>query len=265
MLFYVNIKLTNYLIWRCPILNPATFEQEYRICYCDIDCRKNALITSLMNYFEDVAMLQSEQLGIGLKYLKKHCKAWVLYKWDIKIHRFPTYNEKVKVGTIPYAFNRFYAYRHFYITSCEGEKLVSANSVWLFIDTDKKRPIKITEDMYKAYKVKFDKPERIKKIQKPSSIDIEKEFQVRYSDIDTNKHVNNVKYAEWAIETVPMDIVLNYTLSNLKVTYRKETTYGKTIKVLTQVLDESKNITCLHNIVDGNNKQLCFVESKWLQ
>lgn len=245
-------------------MNPATFEQEYRIHYFDIDCKKNALITSLINYFNDVAMLQSEHLGIGLEYLKKHSKAWVLYKWDIKIHRFPTYNEKIRVKTIPYAFNRFFAYRCFYITDEEGKKLVSANSVWLFIDTDKRHPIKITEGMYWAYRVKPGKPRRIEKIQKPAPIDIEKEFQVRYSDIDTNQHVNNVKYAEWALETVPLDIVLNYILSNLKVTYKKETTYDKTIKVLTQVSDKGKNITCLHNIVDENKKQLCLLESRWV-
>ena len=58
----------------------------------------------------------------------------------------------------------------------------------------------------------------------------EKSFDVRYSDIDTNMHVNNVKYVSWALETVPKDIVLNYELKNVKVTYEKETTYGETIK-----------------------------------
>lgn len=245
-------------------MKPATLKQEYRIHYYDIDYKKNALITSLMNYFDDVAMLQSEQLGIGLEYLKKHCKAWVLYKWDITIHRFPTYGDKIKVKTIPYAFNKFYAYRRFNITDGQGEQLVSANSVWLFIDTEKRRPIKITEDMYKAYRIESGKPQEIEEIQKPVSIDIEKEFEVRYSDIDTNQHVNNVKYAAWALETVPLDVVLNYTLTNLKVTYRKETRYGETIKVLTQALDKDSNITCLHSIVDENNIELCLLESQWV-
>ena len=38
-------------------------------------------------------------------------------------------------------------------------------------------------------------------------------FKVRYGDIDSNMHVNNVKYVEWAIESLPLDIVL---IMNLK-------------------------------------------------
>ncbi|MGB4470493.1 MAG: acyl-ACP thioesterase, partial [Tepidanaerobacteraceae bacterium] len=97
----------------------------------------------------------------------------------------------------------------------------------------------------------------------PSLIDVEKEFRVRYSDIDTNRHVNNVKYAAWAIESVPLEIVLNCTLTNLKVTYKKETTYGKNIKTLTQIIRQGENTTCLHSIVDENKNELCLLESKW--
>lgn len=218
-----------------------------------------------MNYFDDIAMCQSEKLGVGIDYLKERNIAWMLYKWDITIHKYPVYGEIIKVRTVPNSFKKFYAYRRFDILNGQGEKFVSANSLWLLINTDKKRPIKITKDMYKAYQVRSDEPSEIRKITGPSTIDMEKEFNVRYSDIDTNRHVNNVKYAAWAIETIPLDIVLNYTLANLKVIYKKETTYGKTIKALTQVKTLGDSITCMHSIVDENNKELCILESQWLK
>lgn len=246
-------------------MNPALLEQEYRIRYYEVDYKKRVLITSLMNYFDDIAMCQSEKLGVGIDYLKERNIAWMLYKWDITIHKYPVYGEIIKVRTVPNSFKKFYAYRRFDILNGQGEKFVSANSLWLLINTDKKRPIKITKDMYKAYQVRSDEPSEIRKITGPSTIDMEKEFNVRYSDIDTNRHVNNVKYAAWAIETIPLDIVLNYTLANLKVIYKKETTYGKTIKALTQVKTLGDSITCMHSIVDENNKELCILESQWLK
>lgn len=246
-------------------MNPAMFEEKYRIHYYEIDYKKKVLITSLMNYFDDIAMRQSENLGVGVDYLKERNIAWMLYKWDIKIHKYPIYGENIKVRTAPHSFKKFYAYRWFDILNRQGEKLVNANSIWLLINTDKKRPIKITKDMYKAYRVQSSKPLEIEEIKQPSSVDAEKEFHVRYSDIDTNRHVNNVKYAAWAIETVPLDIVLSYTLVNLKVTYKKETTYGNTNKALTQVKTLDNSITCLHRIVDEDDKGLCFLESKWVK
>lgn len=38
------------------------------------------------------------------------------------------------------------------------------------------------------------------KIQHPSEINIEKLFEIRYDDIDVNKHANNCNYVIWAFE-----------------------------------------------------------------
>lgn len=244
-------------------MQPNLFEQEYRIHYYEIDYKKRALITSLMNYFDDVATCQSEKLRVGIDYLRERNLAWMLYKWDIDIYKYPVFGERVIVRTAPHSFYKFYAYRWFEILSQKGEKLVSANSQWLFVNTAKKRPMKIPEEMYEIYKVGADNSLEIEDIAPPSSVDTEKIFNVRYSDIDTNRHVNNVKYAAWAIETVPLDIVLNYTLANLKVTYKKETTYGKTIKALAQIIKQGDEITCGHCIVDEDEKELSLLESKW--
>ena len=40
-----------------------------------------------------------------------------------------------------------------------------------------------------------------------------------------NEHVNNTKYVCWAIETVEPDFITNHRIKNLKVVYKKETTY----------------------------------------
>lgn len=44
-------------------------------------------------------------------------------------------------------------------------------------------------------------------------VQIEGPMQVaRRSDMDMNGHINNVTYLGWALETVPEDIYLNYSL-----------------------------------------------------
>ena len=68
-------------------LDPALFEQEYASIIMKLTIIKGT-ITSLMNYLDDIAIGQSEQLGVGVDYLKQRNVAWVLYKWDIKIHKY---------------------------------------------------------------------------------------------------------------------------------------------------------------------------------
>ena len=47
-------------------------------------------------------------------------------------------------------------------------------------------------------------------------LQIESPAQVaRRSDMDMNGHINNVTYLGWALETVPADVYLNYSLQEV--------------------------------------------------
>ena len=244
---------------------PVVTDRNYSIHYYEVDIHKRALMTSIINYLGDMAMYQSEILGVGIDHLKENDLAWVLYKWDITMNTYPLLNETIKVQTSAYSFKRFYAYRKHEIIDEKGNIIGHANSVWILINLGRRRPVRILEGMYEAYGINDSKnaPIEIEDIQAISQVDSEKSFKVRYSDIDTNMHVNNVKYVAWALETVPKDIVLNYELKNIKVTYEKETRYGETIKVSTEVIREENKIICRHKIINEDGGTLTLLESIW--
>ena len=241
-------------------------DRDYTIHYYEVDIHKKVLMTSIMNYFEDMAMYQSERLNIGIDYLSVNKIAWVLYKWDITMDSYPLLNEIIKVKTFAYSSNKFFAYRKYEIFDTNNNMVGQANSVWILINTDRRRPMRITKDINEAYGIDASNnaPIDIENILSISKVDLEKSFDVRYSDIDTNMHVNNVKYAAWALETVPKDVVVNYELRNIKVTYEKETTYGEIIKVSTQVIKESDKTICRHRIINEKGVELTLLESIWV-
>ena len=243
--------------------NPVVTNRNYNIHYYEIDIQKRVLITSIMDYLGDMAMYQSESLGVGIEYLKKHNMAWVLYKWDITMLSYPLLNEIMKVETYAHSFNKFYAYRKYEIFDDKEHKIGHADSVWILINTDRRRPMRVVKDMFEVYGIGDSKnaPIDIENILSINCVNSEKNFQVRYSDIDTNMHVNNVKYAEWALETIPKDIMLNKELRNIKVTYIKETTYGETIKVSTEVIKEIDKTICRHRIINEEGVELTLLES----
>lgn len=242
-------------------------EKEYEIQYYEIDYKRKLLMTSLMQYLSDVATRQSESLGIGLDYLKEHGIAWVIYKWNIHMFRHPVYGEKIRIRTKPYSFRKFYAYRTFEIVDCNDNVIGYAKSIWFLIDIEKRRAIRINEEMYMAYGINKDKNDKldIEKIDAPVNIDSEKSFDVRYSDIDTNTHVNNVKYLEWAIETIPLNIIMNYTLEDINITYEKEATYGDSIKVFTEIDNKDNFCVCMHKVVNKENKELALLKTQWIK
>ncbi|MFT5872595.1 MAG: medium-chain acyl-[acyl-carrier-protein] hydrolase [Clostridium sp.] len=244
---------------------PVTTDRDYNIHYYEVDINKRALITSIIDYLGDMAMYQSEMLGVGIEHLRENKMAWVLYKWDISMESYPLLNETIKVKTFAHSFNKFYAYRKYEIIDVEGNRIGHASSVWILINTDRRRPIRITKDMYGTYGIDDNNntPIDIEAILPITTVDSEKSFQVRYSDIDTNMHVNNAKYVAWALETVPKDVVVNYELKNIKVTYEKETTYGETIKVSTEIIRQENKIICRHKIINEEGTELTLLESIW--
>lgn len=246
---------------------PAVTDRNYNIHYYEVDIHKRALITSIIDYLGDMAMYQSEILGVGIGHLKDNNTAWVLYKWDITMDSYPLLNENIKVKTFAHSFRKFYAYRKYEILDAKGNMIGHADSVWILINTNRRRPIRITEDMYVAYGIdnSNNDPLEIPNIPEINKVDSEKSFQVRYSDIDTNVHVNNVKYVAWALETMPKEIVLDYVLKNIKVTYEKETTYGEIIKVSTEIIKEENKVICRHKIVNEEGTELTLLESTWLK
>lgn len=241
-------------------------EKIYDVKYYDVDYKGRALLTSIINYLCDICMVQQNEMGIGLASLKSKNETWVLYKWDIDIKKYPTYDESIKVLTEAYSFNKFYAYRKFSIHNESGEEIITANSLWFFIDTDKRKPMRIGEEIYKVYEIPLEKKDALEigKIETLSKVDSEKIFDVRYTDIDTNLHVNNAKYAAWMVESVPFEIVMNYELRNIKIAFEKETRYGEIIRVNTEIINESEDrIVCLHKIIDKENKELTLGKTSW--
>jgi medium-chain acyl-[acyl-carrier-protein] hydrolase len=244
---------------------PVATDRNYNIHYYEVDIHKRVLITSIIDYLGDMAMYQSEMFGVGIEYLKQNKMAWVLYKWDITMESYPLLNETIKVRTFAYSFRKFFAYRKHEIFDAKGNKIGYANSVWILINLDRRRPIRITKNMFETYGIDEtnNTPIEIEDIKPLVSVDCERSFQVRYSDIDTNMHVNNVKYAAWALETVPKEVVLNCELRNIKVTYIKETTYGETIKVSTEVIKQENGMICRHKIINEEGTELTLLETTW--
>lgn len=238
---------------------------NYAIRYDDIDFTNKTFLPSIINYFTDLATYQAAGVGLDVDTLKNVNRGWVLCQWDIDITRLPTYGEKISVSTIPYSYKKFFAYRIFQIKDEEGNILVNGKSSWMYLDTERRRPIRLTYDDIKCFGIMEGDEETVEVI-KPQKIDeftLETEFDVRYTDIDTNNHVNNSKYITWALETLDIDFLGEHTPINVKILYAKEKRYGGTILSKANIIKENDSTKTLHAICDNEGVHLCDIEIVW--
>jgi medium-chain acyl-[acyl-carrier-protein] hydrolase len=244
---------------------PKVAEKEFEVHCFDVDSRRKLSVPRLLNFFEDSALWQSEHLGIGIDYLKSNKLTWVLHQVNLHISRYPIYGDRVIVRTVPFTFMKFYAYRSYELFLTSGESMAISNSVWFLLDIERRKPIKVPEPIYKLYGVESMAATSIK-LPKPSALsrdDYQMEFSVRQSEIDTNLHVNNARYIEWAIESVDLDIINCCSMKNLLILFQKEARYGMKIRAHTQIDRAEPEIRSFHRIVDASGSELCNVEMLW--
>ena len=240
----------------------AVYEKEYDVNYYNVDARGDAKLTSIADFFCDIGFHQSEALGLGLNKLISDNMAWIFYKYDIEVLRYPKLGEKLTVCTDALGMRKFYAYRNYLIKDAEGNIIVKGRGLFLLLDLKKRRAMRVPETMKTIYKCEEDSFE-LDNLDKKFESEMSKQFAVRYSDIDTNGHVNNTKYMEWALEIVPRDIILNYKMSRIKVNFIKEVQYGHTVCVEAKAVNEDEKIVVKTRILNEENTILALCETEW--
>lgn len=167
------------------------------------DCKIR--ITELIDYYQDACTRQSADAGVGLDVLRRQGYGWVVSSWQIVVNRYPSLDEKVRVGTAPYQFKGVMGMRNFRLETYDGEVLSYANSIWSFIDIEKLTLARVTPEVANAYELeeKLDMDYAPRKIRIPESLAALEPIEVKYHHLDSNGHVNNGQYISMAEDLVP--------------------------------------------------------------
>lgn len=211
-----------------------TFKTSIPVHYYELNSHQEVSPVAMLNYLEEAAIRHSKNVGFSIEKLLSLGKGWILNRWSVIFYAYPKWNEDVHIETWPFKFERFYATREFKITDSYGNLLGKATSLWILLDLNRKRPVRIPPEISETYGTGHQRMINDNFDDLPNLENIENElvFRVRLSDIDTYNHVNNARYAEWVLESVPLDINQEYQLNSIEIEYKKETNYGSTVKSL---------------------------------
>ncbi|MFI3173711.1 MAG: thioesterase [Bacillota bacterium] len=222
----------------------TTIQEVYELT-CDIsssqvDAQRVLSPCALLNFMQEAAWKHSCSADYDAERLETESSAWVVLQWHIKILDAPKLWETVAVKTWCPKRKKMQTTRSFAVES-NGVECIQANSVWVFFDTEKRAPKKIDDELANHYECNKPMPFPEPRIFKVDGTADEahkhttRAYQVMRSDMDTNGHVNNVKYLEWILNDVPDEIYDNNVLSEMKIVYRKECQRGDLLSLQTFV------------------------------
>lgn len=229
------------------------YEFSGRIRYSETDSEGYLSLVSLLDYFQDASSFHSEELGVGVSYLKENHIAWVLSAWQIVVERFPKFGEEVVVGTFPYEFKGALGGRNFYMKDASGRMIAWANSLWSLVDLQSMRLVRLTEKLLSAYVLepKLEMEYASRKISVPEATEEGiscfqgKEITVRAHHLDTNHHVNNGQFIRMAMSCLPEGV----SVAQMRAEYKKQAFLGDVIKPFV-VREDDRYIVSLRDAQD---------------
>ncbi|BDF03308.1 acyl-[acyl-carrier-protein] thioesterase [[Clostridium] hylemonae] len=192
---------------------------DSRVRFSEVDHTKQITLPGIINYFQDCSTFHSESLGLGVDYFAENGRAWVLNAWQVIAKRYPKLGEEITVSTWATEFNGLYGLRNFRMTDGDGRTAAYANSVWVYMDMVKGRPVRPLPEEIEAYGAEepLDMEYAPRKISLPENWEEKEAFQVRKYHIDTNEHVNNCQYVQMALEALEEELCVR----QVRVEYRK--------------------------------------------
>ena len=207
---------------------------EKRIVSC-YEANANHLLrpAAMLDIMQEAAGRDAANLGFGYDDMIAGNTAWVLSRIKLIFHNYPKWRDEVTLKTWHKGANRIFYLRDFQLEDSVGNVAVSTTTSWLIIDLASRRMVRNS-----TLAENFDNSamgdaiaEQAEKVSLPkgSEPELVDTHKVVWSDIDTNGHVNNVKYVVWALDSLDYDLVASKSVKELLVNYDCEVLPGQSV------------------------------------
>lgn len=203
----------------------SVYERNFCVNYIDVDESNQLTTRGFIKFMQEIAGEHSKSVGYGLDYLLSINMAWIILNWKVQIISRPKCNDVISIKTWIRSFDKIYSFRDFEVYDDNNNLIAIASSKWVLKNHASKTIVRISPKIVDDYDCVdksvfndvFDS-----KCPVPENFSSTFEYVVQRRDIDTNHHVNNLYYIDFAYEALPDEIFNDCSLNCVQVFYKKE-------------------------------------------
>ncbi len=202
-------------------------EREFILRNYETDFCRRIKPSAILGFFQETAGDHSEKMGLGYGDLAKQDCFWVLSKIYVEIDRRPVCREKIRVITWPHAPNKAIYERSFVLEDEKGAAM-RAYSRWCILKKSGRivpaSGIRQPELEYIAERsVSFDNW-LISSVEDRSKAAYS--LRVANSEYDFNRHVNNIRYADYIFNCFSVSELEEKSLRSFQLHYVRQSYEG---------------------------------------
>ncbi|MDR1399861.1 MAG: hypothetical protein LBJ41_08065 [Treponema sp.] len=201
------------------------YRLETRVCASHTDVRGRLKLVSAIDMMQDCSQMWWESEPKVEQFFKERNIAQVLVFRQVGIRRVPVYGEKLCTETRVWMMKPFMGYRNTVIYDEVGELCIESWSIGAFVSLETGRPERLPPEVLASMKIdlKLEMEYLSKKITfPPGSAEKLPPIKVNRGDIDFNRHMNNARYVQTALELLPPD----FAVTRFRIEYKMPAKYG---------------------------------------
>lgn len=243
------------------------YRNKFRIRISELDSRGRVRLPALLEYLQETAASHAGKLKLHNDDMMEDSLGWVLTKLYIELDGLEEPGDSLTVESWASGSNRLYANRDFRLLTESGKEMGRATSSWLVLDLESRRPAK-TGELFKMIKELERAPlleHKFSRLPRLESSDYEQDYLVNFNHIDINRHVNNVRYVDWLLETIPHDVLLEKRPVKIELNFLAESGIDDRVTSKTAHSSSVEGPTAFsHSIYCTNReKELLKARTEW--
>ncbi|CAN6203638.1 unnamed protein product [Urochloa humidicola] len=229
------------------------YRQQFVIRSYEIGPDRTATMETIMNLLQETALnhvMCSGLAGDGFgatRQMSLRKLIWVVTRINIQVDKYSRWGDVVEIDTWVASSGKNGMRRDWIIRDRNTKNMIArATSNWVMMNRETRRlskmPEEVREEVFPFYLdrsiIAIDTDgggRKIEKLTDSTAEHIRSGLAPRWSDMDVNQHVNNVKYIGWILESVPLEVLEDYHLTSITLDYRRECRQTQLLESLTSL------------------------------
>lgn len=212
------------------------FRNTYRVDSRDVDLFGHCRPSALLGFLQEAAIQAALDIGISREeMLERYNAFWMLSRIRYELNRPLLWDEPLTVKTWHRGGRLAVMYREFDL-SVGGESVGRALSAWVLADWQTRGILKLGDvrELDGTDGGSLIRTGNLRKPRLPPDMAPAETRRLHYSDTDMNRHVNNVRYADFACDALRLEALgTGKYISAMQISYLAECRAGEVINLLT--------------------------------
>ncbi len=241
-------------------MNNAIHNKDYYLRASDFDTFRNLQPAAVLDLFQDAAGEHAQKLKVDYDQMILRNMMWVIVRVKYRILQKVKMYQRVNVVTWPHPNRRLDFQRDYLIRDENGSPVVKGTSQWALMDS-RTRKLVLARDIYgeiDSFCEENTFAEKFLKVPDFEEADPGYPVMSGYTDLDINGHVNNIKYANYALNAV--NLAPDQEIEEFQIDYHKEVLNHTALDVFIQ--QGEKQILVKGKNSAGDSMFSCRIELK---